>query len=195
MGDVLDNKRDEDDILYAAFLAGDTEAFDKLILKNSDALTSFLKGFLYSWQDAEDLMVEAFARLLAGRPRIREGNIKAYLYRMARHLIARFYSKDRRRKVFSLDDEESGEDLDPGFDAQLYENLWQDEKKRVLRACLEKIPSEMREALWLVYFDEMSYEQAASVMNVGRKKIDNLLSRGKKYLKEELEKEGITSAD
>jgi len=195
MGDVLDNKRDEDDILYAAFLAGDTEAFDRLILKNSDTLTSFLKGFLYSWQDAEDLMVEAFARLLAGKPRIREGNFKAYLYKTARHLIARFYSKDRRRKVFSLDDEESGESIDPGFDAQLYENLWQDEKKRVLRACLEKIPSEMREALWLVYFDEMSYEQAASVMNVGRKKIDNLLSRGKKYLKEELEKEGITSAD
>lgn len=26
-----------------------------------DALTTYLKGFLYSWEDAEDLMIEAFA--------------------------------------------------------------------------------------------------------------------------------------
>ena len=52
----------------------------------------------------------------------------------------------------------------------------------------------MREALWLFYFDEMSYKDTATVMNVSLKKIDNLLTRGRKRLKEELEKEGITDA-
>ena len=42
----------------------------------------------------------------------------------------------------------------------------------------------MREALWLYYFDELSYKETASVMNVSNKKIDNLLTRGRKCLKE-----------
>jgi RNA polymerase sigma-70 factor (ECF subfamily) len=52
----------------------------------------------------------------------------------------------------------------------------------------------MREALWLVYFEDLSYAETAEVMNVSVKKIDNLLSRGKKRLREELEKEGVEHA-
>jgi len=40
----------------------------------------------------------------------------------------------------------------------------------------------------------MSYKDIASIMNVSFKKIDNLLRRGRKRLKEELEKEGINDA-
>ena len=69
-----------------------------------------------------------------------------------------------------------------------------DEKKRIVRKCLERIGDDMREALWLFYFEEMSYKDIASIMNVSFKKIDNLLTRGRKRLKEELEKEGINDA-
>ena len=41
---------------------------------------------------------------------------------------------------------------------------------------------------------ELSYAQAAEVLGCGVKKIDNLLTNGKKRMREELEKEGITSA-
>lgn len=191
--DPLTDDRD-DDTLYAAFLAGDRQAFDTLMLKDSDELTIFLKGFLYSWHDAEDMMVEAFAKILVYKPRIGAGNFKAYLYKTARHLIARFYGKEKRRKTFSL--EEYGEELgeEPGYDARIEENLLKDENKRLLHKCLERLDPAMREALWLFYFDEMTYEQVAQVMNVSRKKVDNLLSRGRKCLKEELGKEGITDA-
>jgi DNA-directed RNA polymerase specialized sigma24 family protein len=37
----------------------------------------------------------------------------------------------------------------------------------------------------------MSYEQAAGVMKVNVKKVNNLLTRGKERLREELAKEGI----
>ncbi|MBR6293188.1 MAG: RNA polymerase sigma factor [Lachnospiraceae bacterium] len=189
-----------DDSLYGLFLKGDNSAYDKLMIKYGDALTTYLKGFLYSWEDAEDLMIEAFARIMVKKPRIEAGNFKAYLYRTAHNLVAHFYKKDKRRKVFSLEDfenlkTENGKDLaEPKYDAALYEKIWDDERKRIIKKCLERLGEEMREALWLFYFDELSYKETASVMNVSNKKIDNLLTRGRKCLKEELEKEGITDA-
>ena len=46
----------------------------------------------------------------------------------------------------------------------------------------------------MVYIERMSYAEAAEVMKVNTKKIDHLLSRGKKSMREELMKEGITNA-
>ena len=51
-----------------------------------------------------------------------------------------------------------------------------------------------REALWLVYFENLSYEQAAAVMRLSVKKFEYRISKGRRLLKEELEREGITGA-
>ena len=75
------------------------------------------------------------------------------------------------------------------------EKLWRDEKNEILHLCLERIDPQYREALWLVYIEEMSYAEAAAVMQVSVKKIDNLLSRGKLHLRKELEKEGMNDAN
>ena len=75
------------------------------------------------------------------------------------------------------------------------EKLWRDEKNEILHLCLDRIEPQYREALWLVYIEEMSYAEAAAVMHVSVKKIDNLLSRGKQHLRKELEKEGVCDAD
>ena len=47
----------------------------------------------------------------------------------------------------------------------------------------------------MFYYLNMSYAQAASVMNCTTKRIEDLLKNGKKRLRLELEKEGITNAD
>ncbi len=189
-----------DDSLYGAFLKGDNSAYDKLMLKYGDSLTAYLKGFLYSWEDAEDLMIEAFARVMVKKPKIEPGKFKAYLYKTAHNLVSHFYKKSKRRKDFSIDEingqaNDSGDEVaEPSYEAELYERVWGDEKDRIVLKCLERIGEDMREALWLFYFDELTYREAASVMNVSYKKIDNLLARGKICLKKELEKEGITDA-
>ena len=47
----------------------------------------------------------------------------------------------------------------------------------------------MRLAVHLVYFEELSYEEAARVMKKSKKQIDNLLYRAKSFLRSELGKE------
>lgn len=181
----------DDGTLYRRFLAGDTKAYDQLMVRYGDSLTIYLYGYLHDWHDAEDLMIEAFARIMVKQPHISEGAFKAYLFKAGRNLAARFHRKQTRIVQFSLD-EWGGDIEDPEI---LEEKVLGKEKKEILRLCLEKIDPQMREALWLVYVEEMTYAEAATVMKVNVKRIDYLLQRGKKQMRQELEKEGITDAD
>ena len=179
-----------DDELYRQFLSGKTSAYDELMILYGDSLTFYLYGYLHNWQDAEDLMIEAFARIMVKRPRIRDGGFKAYLYKTARNLAARLHRRQTRTEAFSLEgaEKELADILSPE------DHLQEKEKKRILHLCLERIDPEIREALWLVYFEDLSYTDAAAVLDIGKKRVDKLLQRGKTLLKTELEKEGITHA-
>ncbi len=179
-----------DDELYRRFLAGDIPAYDELLIRYGDNLTWYLCGYLHNLQDSEDLMIEAFARVMAKRPSIGEGCFKAYLFRTARNLASRFHTLFSRLKEFSLEDMV----IEPADAASMKENLFRDERSRALHLCLDRIDPELREVLWLIYFEDMSYDQAAMVMGVNKKRVDHLLTRGKQQLSKELQKEGITNA-
>ena len=179
-----------DDELYRRFRGGDTSAYDELMIRLGDSLILYLNGYLHNWHDSEDLMIEAFARIMVKKPLIGDGKFRSYLYRTARNLASRFHARSTRAEVFSLD----------GFEEQLpdqkqiEEKLQKEETKKILQLCMEGIDSQTREALWLVYVEDMSYAQAAMVMGISTKKIDHLLDRGKKRLRKELEKEGVSHA-
>jgi RNA polymerase sigma-70 factor (ECF subfamily) len=57
---------------------------------------------------------------------------------------------------------------------------------------MEQLNPDYCEALYLLYFESMSYAHAAQVMGKSIKQIDHLLERGKKKLRPLLEQEGIT---
>ena len=176
--------------LYSLFLTGDNSSYDQLMIRYGDSLTFYLNGYLHNWQDAEDLMIEAFARIMVKRPSLRTTNFKAYLYKTARNLATRFHEKKSRARIFSLEELQN----DPEGSMLTERILVDEERKEALHLCLERIEPELKEAIWLVYFENMSYADAASVLGVNTKRIDHLLTRGKVHLKKELEKEGITHA-
>ena len=53
-----------DDELYSAFLAGSGTAYDELMIRHGDDLLVYLNGYTHNFHDAEDLMIEAFARIM-----------------------------------------------------------------------------------------------------------------------------------
>jgi RNA polymerase sigma factor (sigma-70 family) len=179
-----------DDDLYHLFLHGEPSAYDALMLRYGNGIVLYLNGYLHDLHDSEDLMIETFARIMAKRPSIGQGNFKAYLYRTARNLASRFYATHNRMRTFSLDELNA----DPASSELLEDMLISDERHRILHLCLNRMDSSVREVLWLIYFENLSYAQAAKVMGITRKKIDNLLVKGKKLMREELGKEGIGHA-
>lgn len=184
------NINDSDDDLYHQFLHGDVSSYDQLMIRYGDSVTFYINGYTNNLRDGEDLMIEAFARIMVKKPFIQKGAFKAYLYKTARNLALRFCEKRRGVIVFGLD-ELNREVSDSMLSDQ---GTGDSEKEAILHMCLERIDPELKEALWLVYCDELTYAQAAEVMHVSAKRIDHLLTRGKEHMRRELKKEGISNA-
>lgn len=182
-----------DDQLYQKYLAGDPASGDELMLRYSDALTAYLDAFLHNAQDAEDLMLDCFTIILVDRPKISDGHFRAYLFKMARNKANRLWKIRFRQQEFSLD--EKLYEMIPAGESEPEKSAWRSERSAILPRCLNRIAPQYREALWLIYFMDLSYSQAAGVMGCGEKRIEDLLKNGKKRLRQELEKEGITHAD
>ena len=92
-----------DEALYRRYLSGDEDALGELMERYGTKLTLYLDGYLCDLHEAEDLMIEAFAYLIAKSPAIRDDGFRAYLYQSARHMALRLLHKKRARNCFSLD--------------------------------------------------------------------------------------------
>lgn len=174
---------------YRCCLAGDETGLRELMERYGNPLTLYIDGYLHDVHESEDLMIEVFAYLLTKKPRIRDGGLKAYLYQSARHSALRH--RHRLRRCFSLE----ALSTEPEGEILLEEVIKTKERNRILHGCMEQLNPDYREALYLVYFAEMSYAQAAAVMGKSVKQITNMVYRGKQSLRGFLEKEGITDAE
>lgn len=178
-----------DEELYRRYLGGDEAGLTELMKKYGSALTLYIDGYLGDFHQAEDLMIDVFAWLLAKRPRIRDGAFKAYIYKAARNAALRH--KRRQRVCFSLDDLEG----EPEAEELIEDALRSREHSRALHLCMSRLNANYREALYLTYFEGLSCAEAAQVMGKNVKQITNLVYRGKQSLRALLEKEGITDAE
>ena len=178
-----------DEALYRQYLSGDDEGLNALMKKYGDPLTLYIDGYLHDVHEAEELMLDVFAYLFTKKPRIRDGGFKAYLYKAARHMALRH--KSRRRLFFNLNDlteERDGQTL-------VDEVIRTKERDQILHFCMDELNPDYREALYLTYFEGMSYLQAAEVMGKSVKQITNMVYRGKERLRGLLEREGITNVE
>ena len=91
-----------DEESYRLYLEGDETGLEQLMERYGTPLTLYINGYLQDEDEAEELMIDALAYLLVKKPRIRDGGLKAYLYKSARHLALR--RKSRRTRCFSLDE-------------------------------------------------------------------------------------------
>lgn len=180
-----------DETLCHRYFEGDDGALAELMERYGQRLIFYINGYIHDLNDAEDLMIEAFAYLTIKKPRIREGAFKAYLFKTARHLALRFASKKRMRRIFSLDDLEK----EPESGTLIEEIVQTEERDRILHLCMEQLHPDYREALYLVYFENMRHAEAAAILRKSEKQIADLLYRGRNSLRRRLEQEGITRAE
>lgn len=180
-----------DEELYGKYLDGDESAADELVSRYGDKLTRYINRYIADAHEAEDIMIEAFARLFAKERKITgDGAFRAYLYRTARNLALRHISKGRIH-FLCLDDIV----FEPHDEVFADTGIIRSERERQLRDALGRLKEEYREALWLVYFENMSYRDAGVVMHKTEQQVTKLVHRGKRGLRTILEEDGFIYAD
>ena len=171
---------------YRRFLDGDESAFEDIMKSLFRGLVFFIDGFVHDTHAAEDIAIDTFSDLVVHRHRYNfKVSLKTYLYMVGR---SRALDYIKHRKVIEFTELSEVQNL--ADDEVLEETVLTDERKRLVHAAVGKLPQEMRVAVHLIYFDEMTYEEAAKVMKKNRKQVDNLLYRAKKELRVILGKDG-----
>ena len=181
--------QESDEALYAQYLrTGDNESLKILLERHRESLTLFLYGYVRNMEDAEELMMDAYALAASGTSRFDgRSSFKTWLYGIGRHMAFRHL---RKRRIRTLPADENT--ADPGADTDL--KLLREERDRSLYAALLQLKEEYRQVLYLLYFEGAGAEEAAEIMKKTRKQIYNLTARGKAELKETLERMGIDGA-
>ncbi len=171
---------------YRRYLDGDEGAFDGVLKLYYDNLVFFLNRYVKDPSAAEDLTMDAFLELLIHPARYNfKTSLKTYLFTIGRNKALNYLKKHRWLRPAEIKDHE-------GVSASLETDFVIREERLELSKALAKLPADMRIAVHLVYFEEMSYEDAAKVMKKTRKQVDNLLFRAKTTLKKQLNREVIS---
>lgn len=173
---------------YRSYLNGDKAAFSEIIDIYRENLIFFINGYVKNEDTAEELAADCFAELIVHPGRFKfKSSLKAYIFSIAHHKAVNFIKKNSRVTLY-----ESTEPVEKSTEYTEFESdILKDEQTKLLHAAMPKIKENYRTALHLVYFEEMSYKDAAKVMRKTPKQVDNYVSRGKAALRKILEEEGF----
>ena len=180
---------ESDEVIYGRFMAEKNENDLRILLeRHRESLILFLNGYVHNLKDAEELMLDAYAEAVAERASFGgKSSFKTWLFSIGKKLALMHMRKNRQ---FSLLSEEQTAAVTPAPEL----SILQEERYGQLYQALSKLRNEYREVLILLYFEGMSFEELGSVLRKNRRQTYNLAERGKKALKEELERMGFEYA-
>ena len=172
---------------YRRFLDGDESAASEIMEELFLSLVFFVDCYVHDVHAAEDISLDVMSDLFVYKHRYNfKVSLKTYVFMIAK---SRALDYIKHRKVIGIVELSEAEGvLDDHTD--LEEKVLADERKRAVNAAVAKLPEDMRVAVHLVYFEDMTYDEAAKVMKKNRKQVDNLLYRAKKELGAILTEEG-----
>ena len=180
--------RETDEQLYSRFLSkGDSADLAVLLERHRDSLTLFLYGIVHDMEDAEDLMLDAFAHAAAGARFSGRSSFKTWLFSIGKNL-ALMHLRRRRISAHSQDELAGETSGAPDLD------ILKEERDRQLYRAIRNLHEDYRQILILLYFEDMSCEEAGRVMGKNRRQVYHLADRGRAALKAELERMGYEHA-
>ena len=164
---------------YRRFLNGDERAFSEIIELHKDNLIFFINRYVRNIAVAEELAEDVFAELLIHKRRYNfKTSLKTYIFTIARNKAVSYVRKCVRHPECAYEYIENESDR-----RNLEDEFIQKERERELHKALDKLNEDYRTVLHLIYFEEMSYANAAKVMKKNTKQIENLVYRARNTLK------------
>ena len=172
---------------------GHDAALSSLMERHAGPVFQFLFRMLSNEEDANDLAQETFARVHRYRDRYDGGKFTTWLYTIASNLARSEYRRRGRHPNVSLEAESGDEGRTLGEtlssrEAEPSEAADAAERQRVVREAVDKLPAELREAVVLCEWEEMSVADAAVVLATTKKAVESRLYRARHRLREQLSK-------
>ena len=172
---------------------GDRAAFDVLMRKYYARILNFIYRFVGNREISEDLAQDVFLRVYKSASSYRpKSKFQTWLYTIAKNACL---NEVRRNKGLFRSLGETLHPEDREFNPRMAgqksaapdEDLIRAEKIRVIRVAIQQLPEKQRIAVILRRYEEFSYKDIASTLNISDKAVKSLLNRAKENLRMRLE--------
>jgi RNA polymerase sigma factor (sigma-70 family) len=178
--------------LWNAFKNGDDTAFEQIYKQNFSALLRYGRTLVYDDDLVRDAIQDLFLDLHKYRSTLKPlDNILPYLLRSLKNLLG-------KRITFLNQNNELLEDKNiivwegSVEDALMLTEL-SEIQSQVIQKALFSLPARQREAIHLKYFQEMSNQEIADLMEINYQSVINFIQRGLSQLSENLILKDISS--
>jgi RNA polymerase sigma-70 factor, ECF subfamily len=136
------------------------------------------------YAEAEEVLQTVYLKILEGKALYRgESSLKTWLFAVIRKTAIGEYRKKLVRNLLFIGGLDKRDHTRGTFDAPLL-LLEKSEMQQQFRAALAKLPPRQREALHLVFYEDLSLSEAANVMGISIGSVRQHYQRGKKHLRE-----------
>ena len=176
--------------LWAAFQRGSVDAYTALYNGFTSQLYSYGMKFTADKAIVEDAIHDLFCNLWTGRERLTQPSfVKNYLFKSLRNILLRKINK----KDLVLDNE--GKELDFHFELAIDEKLCQNEQifqiQKEVQQALEKLTSRQREIIYYRFYQNLSFEEIADIMDMQIRATYKLTSRALDNLRQYIHSSNI----
>jgi RNA polymerase sigma-70 factor (ECF subfamily) len=175
-----------DEAIVAQVIAGDIAAYAALIERYESKLNRYVAYLIHDQVGAQDAVQETF---LKAYQNLRSFNphykFSSWIYRIAHNEamnIVKQHKYTSYEDVDTLPDEPYESTMDDLIDTAIM--------KGHVHECLDQLELKYREAVRLVYFEGMKYDDVSDVMHVPASTVGVWLSRAKSKLKTICEQKG-----
>lgn len=170
-----------------ALKRGDERAFRCLYYAEHERLRRFVTKIIRDYDEAENIVQETFTEAYRQIDRFRgESKVSTWLFSIARHLAYGYLRKTKRHSYMEHETIEFLHAEQGGQPAESVEHVEQGERRRVLRAAINRLPDHYRRIVEMRDLQEHSTEETAEKLGLSSVNVRVRLHRARKKLRDEL---------
>jgi len=179
MREKLPQKKDEE-IAYLV-QSGEIESFSILIKRYEEKIRRYARKFLADHEDINDVLQEIFLKAYKNIKSFdRKRKFSTWFYRIAHNeLINALKKKKKFLPLFDFDV------FLPSllWDRTLEQNIDRGEMTQIIDKCLDKLEPKYREPIVLYYFENLSYQEIAEILEIPVSTVGIRTKRAKEKMK------------
>jgi RNA polymerase sigma factor (sigma-70 family) len=171
---VSDNER----LVWSSFRAGNRKALDYIFEKHIRLLFAYGSKITKDTGLVEDAIQDVFVELWKKREILSDtDNIKLYLLKSLRRRIIRTLSEQSRMHAVIADRQSYEDELEFSSEFHLIQEQSSQEQRQQLKAAITQLSKRQREAIYLKFYEHLTYLEISEMMNLSIKSTYKLIGK------------------
>jgi RNA polymerase sigma factor (sigma-70 family) len=175
---------EREQVVWSALKSGNRKALDYIFEKYIRLLYAYGAKITKDHALVEDCIQDLFVELWHRRESLSDtSSIKFYLLKSLRRRVARRLNNDNRLHTEPLLEQHQGDNLEFSVEFQLIQEQSSLEQRQQLTHALSQLTTRQREAVYLKFYERLTYEEIAEMMSLTVKSAYKLIGRSIEVLR------------